>query len=202
MLQFIAGNDHFFLNISMAASKVMLDAASGVPGSTFVTAMARNGAEFAIRTSGTGDAWFCGGKKIEGLYTFQALAQMMQTPNLGASAIARNRQALAALPWLRPLQSSASFVEQPTTQARHSRRMREITVGSNPAFTIPALDFAATASGIDARKVVDTGILPVINTGIAHREAGVGQIGAGITTAPWTCFRDALRALPAPRAPQ
>jgi hypothetical protein len=76
-----------------------------------------------------------------------------------------------------------------------SLRMHAITVGANPAFTLPALDFAPAAAGIDARKVVDRGILPVINSGIAHREAGVGQIGAGVTTAPLACFVAAVKAL-------
>ena len=76
-----------------------------------------------------------------------------------------------------------------------SREMRRITVGENPAFTLPILDFAAAPAGIDARKVADSGVLPIVNTGIAHREAGVGQIGAGITAAPMDCFVQAVRAL-------
>ncbi|MGT8871513.1 hypothetical protein ACVV4A_00440 [Escherichia coli] len=54
--------------------------------------------------------------------------------------------------------------------------MQAITLGGNPAFTLPALNFAPTAAGIDARKVTDRGILPVINTGIAHKQAGSGKL--------------------------
>jgi hypothetical protein len=83
----------------------------------------------------------------------------------------------------------------PTDAIHHSLRMRAITLGANPSFTLPALDFAATSVGIDARKVIDSGVLPVINSGIAHREAGVGQIGAGVTSAPMACFTAAVKAL-------
>ena len=194
ILRFIAGNDHFFLNISMAACKAMLDAAGGVDGSTMVTAMARNGVEFGIRTSGTGDRWFCApAREVEGLY-FPGFGPSEANPDLGDSSITETAGlggfAMAAAPAI------VGFVGgTPSDATAHSLRMRDITIGANPAFTIPALGFAPTAAGIDVRRVVDTGIVPVINTGIAHRAAGVGQIGAGITTAPWACFRDALRAL-------
>ena len=194
VLEFVAGNDHFFLNLSMAACKNMLDAASGVAGSTLVTAMARNGVDFAIRMSGTGDRWFnAPAKQIDGLY-FPGYGPGDANPDLGDSAITETAGlggfAMGAAPAI------VGFVGgTPDDAIGHSLRMREITIGTNPAFTIPALEFAATAAGIDARLVADSGILPVINTGIAHREAGVGQIGAGITSAPWVCFREALRAL-------
>ncbi len=198
VLASVASNDHFFLNVSMASSKVMLDAASGEPDSTMVTAMARNGVEFGIRTAGTGDAWFCApALAVEGLY-FPGYGPTDANPDLGDSAITETAGlggfSMAAAPAI------VGFVGgTPADAIAHSLRMRDITIGVNPAFTIPALGFAAAAAGIDTRLVVDTAILPVINTGIAHREAGVGQIGAGITNAPWTCFRDALRALDARR---
>ena len=194
VLSFIGTNDHFFLNLSMAACKLMLDAASNVRGSTLVTAMARNGVEFGIRMSGTGDRWFTApAKAVEGLY-FPGFGPSDANADLGDSAITETAGvggfAMGAAPAI------VGFVGgTPNDATAHSVRMRDITIGTNPAFTIPALNFAATAAGIDARYVVDTGILPVINTGIAHREAGVGQIGAGITSAPWLCFRDALAAL-------
>jgi Protein of unknown function (DUF1116) len=194
VLAFVASNDHFFLNVSMASSKVMLDAASGEPHSTMVTAMARNGVEFGIRTAGTGDAWFCApALAVDGLY-FPGYGPADANPDLGDSAITETAGlggfSMAAAPAI------VGFVGgTPADAIAHSLRMRDITIGVNPAFTIPSLGFAPAAAGIDTRLVVDTAILPVINTGIAHREAGVGQIGAGITNAPWTCFRDALRAL-------
>jgi hypothetical protein len=193
-LGFIAGNDHFFLNLSMAACKAMCDAAAGVPGSSMVTAMARNGVAFGVRLSGTGDTWFeAPANLVEGLY-FPGYSIADAAADLGDSAITETAGvggfAMAAAPAI------VKFVGgTPSDAIRHSLRMRAITLGTNPSFTLPALDFAATAAGIDARKVVDCGVLPVINSGIAHREAGVGQIGAGVTTAPMACFTAAVKAL-------
>jgi hypothetical protein len=193
-LGFIAGNDHFFLNLSMAACKAMLDAAAGVPGSSMVVAMARNGVNFGVRLSGTGDAWFeAPANPVDGLY-FPGYTIAGAAADLGDSAITETAGvggfAMAAAPAI------VKFVGgTPTDAIHHSLRMRAITLGSNPAFSLPALDFASGAAGIDARKVVDTGVLPVINSGIAHRVAGVGQIGAGVTTAPMACFTAAVKAL-------
>ena len=193
-LAFIAGNDHFFLNLSMAACKAMLDAAAGVAGSSMVTAMARNGVNFGIRLSGTGDAWFeAPANPVDGLY-FPGYSIADAAADLGDSAITETAGvggfAMAAAPAI------VKFVGgTPADAMHHSLRMRAITLGANPSFTLPALDFAAAAAGIDARKVVDCGVLPVINSGIAHREAGVGQIGAGVTTAPMACFTAAVKAL-------
>jgi len=193
-LDFIAGNDHFFLNLSMAACKAMLDAAAGVPGSSLVTAMARNGVNFGIRLAGTGERWFeAPANPVDGLY-FPGYSRADAAADLGDSSITETAGvggfAMAAAPAI------VRFVGGNAADAlHHSLRMRAITLGVNPAFTLPALDFAGVAAGIDARKVVDRGILPVINSGIAHREAGVGQIGAGVTTAPMACFTAAVQAL-------
>ena len=193
-LAFIAGNDHFFLNLSMAACKAMCDAATGVPGSSMVTAMARNGVNFGVRLSGTGDTWFeAPANPVDGLY-FPGYSIADAAADLGDSSITETAGvggfAMAAAPAI------VKFVGGTATDAiHHSLRMRAITLGANPSFTLPALDFAACAAGIDARKVVDCGVLPVINSGIAHREAGVGQIGAGVTTAPMACFTAAVTAL-------
>ena len=193
-LAFIAGNDHFFLNLSMAACKAMCDAAAGVAGSSMVTAMARNGVNFGVRLAGTGDTWFeAPANPVNGLY-FPGYSIADAAADLGDSAIAETAGvggfAMAAAPAI------VKFVGgTPTDAIHHSLRMRAITLGANPSFTLPALDFAAAAAGIDARKVVDSGVLPVINSGIAHREAGVGQIGAGVTTAPMACFTGAVKAL-------
>ena len=193
-LGFIAGNDHFFLNLSMAACKAMCDAAAGVAGSSMVTAMARNGVTFGVRLSGTGDTWFeAPANPVDGLY-FPGYSIADAAADLGDSAITETAGvggfAMAAAPAI------VKFVGgTPTDAIHHSLRMRAITLGANPSFTLPALDFAAAAAGIDARKVVDCGVLPVINSGIAHREAGVGQIGAGVTSAPMACFTAAVKAL-------
>jgi len=193
-LGFIAGNDHFFLNLSMAACKAMLDAAANVPGSSMVVAMARNGVNFGVRLAGTGDQWFeAPANPIDGLY-FPGYSVADAAADLGDSAITETAGvggfAMAAAPAI------VKFVGGTSADAmHHSLRMRAITLGSIGSFTLPSLDFAAAAAGIDARKVVDSGILPVINSGIAHRQAGVGQIGAGVTYAPMACFAAAVKAL-------
>jgi hypothetical protein len=193
-LAFVASNDHFFLNISMAACKAMLDAGHGVPGSSMVTVMARNGVNFGIRLSGTGDQWFqAPANPVDGLY-FPGYSVEDAAADLGDSAITETAGlggfAMAASPAI------VQFVGgTPADATANSRRMLSITLGSNSAFTLPALNFGGTAAGIDARLVLDSGVLPIINTGIAHRKAGIGQIGAGITTAPMACFADAIAAL-------
>jgi hypothetical protein len=192
--EFIAGNDHFFLNLSMAACKAMLDAAADVPNSSMVTAMARNGVDFGIRLSGTGDTWFTApAPVVEGLF-FPGYAAADAAPDLGDSAITETAGlggfAMAAAPAI------VQFVGgTPQDAIAHTAEMSHITLGRNGALTLPPLDFTGTPAGIDARKVVDTGIAPIINTGIAHREAGIGQIGAGITRAPLVCFAQAIVAL-------
>lgn len=193
-LEFIAGNDHFFLNISMAACKVMLDAAQDVPGSSFVTAMARNGVEFGIRMSGTGQRWFTApAPLVDGLF-FPGYTAADAAPDLGDSAITETAGiggfAMAAAPAI------VQFVGgTPQDALANTREMFHITLGINASYTLPALNFSGAPVGIDARKVVDTGVLPVINTGIAHSQPGVGQVGAGITRAPLACFSQAVSAL-------
>jgi Protein of unknown function (DUF1116) len=199
-LRFVAGNDHFFLNISMAANKSMSDAAHGVPGSSMVTVMSRNGVNFGIRLSGTGDQWFqAPANPVDGLY-FPGYSVEDAAADLGDSAITETNGlggfAMAASPAI------VQFVGgTPADATANSRRMLSITLGANPAFTLPALNFGGTPAGIDAVLVADSGVLPIINTGIAHKEAGIGQIGAGITTAPMPCFTEAIAALAAALPP-
>jgi hypothetical protein len=191
---FIAGNDHFFLNISMAACKLMLDAAHGIPNSSMVTAMARNGVEFGIRVSGAGARWFTApAPVIDGLF-FPGYGIDDANPDLGDSAITETAGiggfAMAAAPAI------VQFVGGSADDALAvTDEMAAITLGRNNALTLPALDFAGTPAGIDVRRVVDTNILPAINTGIAHRDAGIGQVGAGLTRAPMACFTEAVKAL-------
>ncbi|HJY76230.1 MAG TPA: DUF1116 domain-containing protein [Burkholderiales bacterium] len=200
VIEFIAGNDHFFLNISMAACKSMLDAAHGVAGSSMVTAMARNGVDFGIRVSGLGERWFTApAPVVNGLY-FPAYTTKDAAPDLGDSAITETAGlggfAMAAAPAI------VKFVGgTPQDALANTLAMTHITLKRNGAFTLPALDFAGTPACIDARRVVDTGMLPVINTGIAHKEPGVGQIGAGVTRAPLACFTQAVAALAEEVAP-
>jgi len=190
-MSFITENDHFFLNVSMAACKLMLDAAHGVVNSSMVTAMARNGVDFGIRVRGCGDQWFTTpAPVVDGLF-FPSYSIADAAPDLGDSAITETAGlggfAMAASPAI------VQFVGgTPNDAIARSREMQPITIGRNNALTIPSLDFSGTAAGIDVRKVVDTGILPIINTGIAHKDAGIGQIGAGITRAPLACFGKAV----------
>jgi hypothetical protein len=196
ILAFAAGNEHFFLNVGMAACKAALDAAHGVPWSSLVTAMARNGTEFGIRVSGLGDRWFTGPSGMPvGLY-FPGFSGEDANPDMGDSAITETAGlgafAMAGAPAI------VQFVGgTPADALGHTLRMYEITLGESEAYRLPALDFRGTPTGIDLRLVLQTGILPQINTGIAHRRAGIGQIGAGLVNPPLACFETASRALAA-----
>ena len=186
-------NDHFFLNVAMAACKAALDAAHGVPRSTLVTAMARNGTDFGIRVSGLGDRWFTAPAETPiGLY-FAGFGAGDANPDIGDSAITETAGlggfAMAGAPAI------VEFVGgTPADALAATRLMYEITLGESDAYRLPALDFRGTPTGIDLRLVVQTGVLPQINTGIAHRAPGIGQIGAGLVKPPIECFEAALRA--------
>ena len=194
VLSFLAANDHFALNLSMAAAKLSLDAAADVPGSTVVTAMARNGTEFGLRVAGSAGEWFTAEVgPAHGLF-FPGYGPADANPDLGDSAITETLGiggfAMAASPAI------TRFVGgTPADALAATRSMRRITVAAHPAFPLPPLNFVGSPSGIDVLRVLDTGVLPLINTGIAHREAGVGQIGAGIVTAPSEVFVKAVRGL-------
>jgi hypothetical protein len=191
---FVGGNDHFFLNVAMPACKLALDAARDVPGSTMVVAMARNGTDFGIQVSGTGDEWFTGPALLaDGLYLGD-FGPDDANPDIGDSAITETAGlggfAMATAPAI------VRFVGGSVPDAlATSRRMREITLGENPRWAIPVLDFQGTATGIDVAAVCRTGILPQINTGMAGKRAGVGQVGAGLVTPPASIFPAALAAL-------
>jgi hypothetical protein len=193
-LRFISGNDHFYLNLAMPAAKVAADAAHGVAESTLVTAMARNGTDFGIRVSGLGDTWFIGpAQMIEGLY-FPGFGPEDANPDIGDSAITETVGiggfALAGAPAI------VQFIGgTPADAVAYTLAMYDITVAENELFRIPALNFRGTPTGIDVRQVIRTGELPVIDTGMAHREAGLGQVGAGIVRPPLECFVAALHAI-------
>ena len=196
-LTFIAGNDQFFLNIAMVLGKAMMDPVRGIEASTVVTAMSRNGTDFGIRVSGTGDEWFIAPVEMpQGLY-FPGFSEVDANPDMGDSTIIETVGlggfAMGAAP------AVAGFVGagQASEAALFTHRMREITVGGNPEWTIPALDYLGVPTGIDIRRVVARRIAPTINTGIAHREPGIGQVGAGVVEAPLGCFDQALRAFAA-----
>ena len=193
-LEFIAANDQFFLNVAMAMAKSMLDPAQGIADCTVVTAMARNGADFGIRVSALGERWFTAPVEMpQGLY-FPGYSAADANPDMGDSAILETAGlgafAMAAAPAVAGFVGAGGFADA----VAYSRTMGELAAGRNARWPIPALEFAGTPTGIDIRRVVETGIAPAINTGIAHRRAGVGQVGAGVARAPLACFEQALAA--------
>lgn len=191
VLTFIDKNDHFFLNISMPACKCSLDPLSDIPNSTVVYTMSRNGTNFGIRVSGTGDEWFTAPcELVEGLY-FPGFEEKDANPDIGDSCITETAGiggfAMATAPAI------VQFVGgTPKDAINYTTSMYEITCGENNAFKIPNINFRGTPTGIDIRKVIETRILPIINTGIACNRAGVGQVGAGVVHPPMKCFEDAL----------
>jgi hypothetical protein len=193
ILHFLGDNALSVLNPVMAACKSMADAGHGVEGSTIVTAMARNGTDFGIRVSGLGDEWFTAPAQIpDGLY-FPGFTSDDANADIGDSTITETAGigafAMAAAPAI------VTFVSgTPQDALNATLEMYEITAGEHSHFTIPALEFRGTPTGIDIRKVVELGITPRVNTGIAHREAGIGQIGAGLVRPPMEIFENALMA--------
>jgi hypothetical protein len=192
--RFVAGNDHFFLNLAMPGCKLALDAARDIPGSTMVVAMARNGTDFGIQVSGTGNQWFTGPAQVpEGLFLGD-FGPEDANPDIGDSAITETAGlggfAMAAAPAI------VRFVGGTVADAlANTRRMYEITLAEHTMFSVPVLDFRGTPAGIDVTLVVRTGILPQINTGMAGKLAGTGQVGAGLVTPPAEIFPAALREL-------
>ncbi len=191
VLQFLGDNALSVLNPVMAACKAMADAAHGVEGSTVVTALARNGTDFGMRVSGLGDDWFTAPAEIpDGLY-FPGFSSEDANADIGDSTITETAGiggfAMAAAPAI------VAFVSgTPQDAINATLEMYEITVAEHDHFTIPPLDFRGTPTGIDIRKVVELGITPRINTGIAHMEAGVGPVGAGLVRPPKAIFEEAL----------
>jgi len=197
-IKFIDEAGHFILNMVMAGCKGILDAASGIKDSTIVTTIARNGFETGIRVSGTGDRWFTApAPQIKGVF-FPGYGPEDANPDMGDSAITET-VGLGSL-----AMTGAPAVVQyvggtPEFAVQTTMNMYEITVAENKTFKMPTLNFRGTPLGIDIRKVVKTGITPVINTGISCKRPGVGQIGAGLTAVPMECFEKALEAFAATR---
>ncbi len=191
-LSFIAGNDQFFLNIAKAMGKAITDPVNGIEGSSVVTAMSRNGTDFGIRVSGTGDTWFVAPVEMpEGLY-FPGFTEADANPDIGDSTIVETVGlggfAMGAAPAVAGFVGAGAASEA----ANFTRTMSQITVGENPEWTIPGMDYLGVPTGIDIRLVVETGLAPTLNTGIAHKDPGVGQVGAGVVRAPMACFEQAL----------
>ncbi len=192
VLKFIDSNDHTFLNLSMPAAKASLDPAKNIKGSTMVVVMARNGTDFGIQVSGLGDEWFTTPATVpsEALY-FPGFTRDDANPDIGDSAIMETSGlggfAIGASPAI------VQFVGgTPQDGLNRTLSMYEITIGENNVYQVPYLNFRGTPTGIDIRKVLEKNLLPFIDTGIAHKEPGIGQVGAGLVDAPVEVFKKAV----------
>lgn len=193
-LEFIASNPIFFTTLAMATCKATLESASGIPGSSVVTVYSRNGVDVGIKVSGTGKRWFVApAPKVEGLF-FPGFKDEDACLDMGDSAITEvgglGAFAMAASPGILKL-----IGKNVSDAIAMTEEMYEITLDEHPVFRIPFLDFRGTPIGIDVLKVIETGIIPIIDTAIAHREVGHGMIGAGLAHMPMECFEQALISL-------
>jgi hypothetical protein len=192
IVRFISNNGHFFLNLSMPAAKAAADTILDIEGSSLMCAMARNGVEIGIRVAGCKGQWYTAPSGMpKGLY-FPGFSEADANPDIGDSTICETGGfgafAMAAAPAI------VKFVGGRAEDAvRYNREMYEITWGKHPDFQIPPLDFMGTPAGVDIRKVVEFNLTPIINTGIAHKNPGIGQVGAGILRAPLAMFQAALK---------
>lgn len=193
VLEFLNSNDHTFLNLSMPACKATMDPVGEVKHASIVYTMARNGTEFGIRVAGTGNRWFTAPAEIvDGLY-FPGYSKEDANPDIGDSCITETTGiggfAMATAPAI------VQFVGgTPQDAVNYTTSMYEITMEEHKIYKMPAMNFRGTPTGIDIQKVIETQILPVINTGIAHKDPGVGQVGAGVVHPPLACFEQALEA--------
>ncbi|MDT9594018.1 DUF1116 domain-containing protein [Nocardioides zeae] len=194
VVRFVGGNDHFFLNLVMPVCKLVTSAAAGIEGSSVVTVMARNGTEFGIQTSGTGDRWFTGPAQTPNGLFLGDYGPDDANPDIGDSAITETAGiggfVMAAAPAI--VRIVGGEVGDALTA---TRSMYEITTTENPRFGVPILDFRGAPTAIDVTSVIGSGVLPQINTGMAGRVPGTGQVGAGLVTPPMECFVGALEAL-------
>lgn len=202
IMTFITGNDQFFLNLAMAASKSVADTIKDIPCCSIVSAMSRNGTKFGVKVSGLGDRWFEADCLMpKGLY-FPGYTAEDGNPDIGDSAICETYGiggfAMGGAPAVVRFVGAESVAEA----VEFSNDMLEICEGVSSQLQMPPMDFQGIPMGIDIRKVVETGLLPVINTGVAHKQAGIGQVGAGIVRAPMDCFTQALMAFAEEVLPQ
>jgi hypothetical protein len=191
VLDFINGNDHFFLNLSMPAAKATLDAAMNIKNSSLVVALSRNGTDFGIRLSGTGKKWFTGKALLPDALFFPGFTKEDANPDIGDSSITETVGlggfAIAASPAI------VQFVGGTAKDAvNYTLAMYEIAIGENNVYQIPYLNFRGTPTGIDVIKVIEKNVTPFIDTGVAHKDPGIGQVGAGVLSAPIEPFKNAI----------
>ncbi len=199
IIEFLGQNNHSFLSLTLTACKAAADAAHGIPHSTVVTAMSRNGVNFALRVGGMKDDWFIAptAPMDEAIY-YSGYGPGDAAGDIGDSAIVETAGLGGMIIGAAP--SISSFVGGSMGHARQAMAaMRSICAGANPAFAPGAVDFTPAPVGIDIRKVVRLGLTPIIDTGVLHKASGVGQIGTGIARAPMAAFTKALDAMPLPR---
>ncbi|PKN87265.1 MAG: hypothetical protein CVU46_04940 [Chloroflexi bacterium HGW-Chloroflexi-8] len=191
VIKFLGENALSILNPVMAGCKTMTMAGHNIEGSTIVTTMARNGTDWGIRVSGLGDQWFTAPSPIVKALYFAGFTEKDANPDIGDSVITETAGiggfAMATAPAL------VTFIGgTPRDAINTTLDMYQITFGEHKHFTIPFLDFRGTPTGVDLRKVVETNMTPRVNTGVAHKDPGVGQVGAGVVSAPMKVFEDAL----------
>ena len=192
VLDFINGNDHFFLNLSMPAAKATLDAAMNIENSSLVIALSRNGTDFGIRLAGTGNKWFVGPALLPDALFFPGFTKEDANPDIGDSSITETAGlggfAIAASPAI------VQFVGGSAKDAvNYTLAMYEISIGENNVYQIPYLNFRGTPTGIDVIKVIEKNMTPFIDTGVAHKNPGIGQVGAGVLRAPIEPFKKAIQ---------
>jgi hypothetical protein len=190
-LRLVTNHNLIFLGLAMASGKAIADAAHGIEFSTLVTAMARNGTEFGIRVSGLGETWFTApAPEVDGLF-LTGYKKSDAGLDMGDSAIAETVGwggfVLGGAPGILALVGGT-----PEQALEYTREMATITAGEHPTYRLPALGFIGAPMGIDIRKVVQSNLLPIIDTAIAHKEPGHPIIGAGLVRPPMECFKQAL----------
>jgi hypothetical protein len=190
-LGYMTGHNLLFLGLAMACGKAIADPARDIEYSTIVTAMCRNGTEFGIRVSALGDEWFTApSPRVDGLYV-PGYKDEDAGLDMGDSAIAETVGwggfVLGGAPGILTLVGGT-----PEQALGYTREMANITVTRHPQYLMPALNFEGAPLGIDIRKVVQTGITPIIDTAIAHKDPGYPKIGGGLVRAPLECFKKAL----------
>jgi hypothetical protein len=192
--RYMAGDDFLYLNLSMAGGKATADAASGVEDSTIVTTMARNGTEFGLRMSGTGDRWFTApSSRIQAIF-HPGYGHEDANPDMGDSTITETT-GLGGFAWAAAPAIGHFAGVSAEDVMRATLTMYDITWGESVHYRIPALGYRGSPLGIDCRKVAATGIAPIADTGVAHREAGVGKVGGGFVRPPMAPFAAAVQAL-------